>query len=398
MIPPGDVGLSASRLDRIVDVMARHVEEKRIPGAVTLVARRGEIVHHEAVGYRFVEEEEPMDTEVVFRIASMAKPITCAAAMILWEEGRFRLSDPIRQYLPEFEDMDVAVHPDDDERLGAPYKRVPAETPVTVRHLMTHTAGLPNPYRGPTRHEYLEAARFHEDEETVADFVRRLAELPLNFEPGERWEYSRANDVVGRLVEVLTGGTLGDFLRQRLFGPLDMEDTHYYLPESKLDRFAAQYEPDENGEISLVDAPDPDSYFVAEPHTYEPGSGGLLSTSRDYYRFQRMMLNGGRLDDTRLLSPRTVRLMTANHTGDRPIWLRGPGYGYGLGYGVKTELGASGTPSAEGSFGWGGRFCTYSWVDPDDDLIGVVLTQLRPNDHLPLSEEFQTLTYAAVID
>lgn len=398
MVSPEDAGMSASRLERIPEVMARHVKEGRIPGAVTLVARRGGIVHHEAVGYRYVEKEKPMSTDAIFRIASMVKPLTCVAAMMLWEEGRFQLSDPIREYLPEFGDMDVAVRPGDEERVGAPYKRVPAKNPVTIRHLMTHTAGLPNPYRGPTRQEYLEAARFHEDEETVADFVRRLAELPLNFEPGERWEYSRANDVVGRLVEVLTGRTLGGFFRERLFDPLGMEDTHYYLPEEKLDRFTAQYEPDEEEKIVLVDRPDPDSYFVAEPHTYEPGSGGLLSTSRDYYRFQRMMLNGGQFDGKRLLSPRTVRLMTANHTGDRSIWLRGPGYGYGLGYGVKTDLGASGTPSAEGSFGWGGRFCTYSWVDPADRLIGVFLTQLRPNDHLNLSEEFQTLTYGAVVE
>lgn len=397
MIPPEDVGLSAERLDRIQDVMARHVQQEQIPGAVTLVARRGEIVHHEAVGYRFVEEDEALGTDAVFRIASMAKPITCAAAMTLWEEGKFHLSDPIHDYLPEFEDMDVAVPPGNDEQIGVPYKRVPAENPITIRHLMTHTAGLSNPYRGLTRSEYLEAARFHEKPETVADFVRRLAELPLNFEPGERWEYSRANDVVGRLVEVLTGDTLGEVLQQRIFDPLDMNDTHYYLPESKLDRFTAQYEPDGNGGLSLADAPDESSYFVAEPHTYEPGSGGLLSTSRDYHRFQQMMLDGGRLEDERVLSPRTVRLMTANHTGDRSIWLRGPGYGYGLGYGVKTDLGASGTPAAEGSYGWGGRFCTYSWVDPADELVGIVLTQLRPNDHLPLSEAFQTLTYAAVV-
>lgn len=398
MISPEAVGLSSSRLERIPRAIQRYVDDQRIPGAVTLLARRGEIVHHKAVGYRYVEANEPLATDSVFRIASMAKPITCAAALILWEEGRFHLSDPIGDYLPEFKNMDVAVPPDNDESIGSPYKRVSAEQPITVHHLMTHTAGLPNPYRGLTRHEYLKTAQFHEDEETVADFVQRLADLPLNFEPGERWEYSRANDVVGRLIEVISGQTLGTFLKERLLEPLEMEDTHYYLPEEKLDRFTAQYEPDAENRISLADAPDANSYFVAEPHTYEPGSGGLLSTSSDYFRFQQAILNGGSLDGVRLLGPRTVRMMTANHVGDRSVWLRGPGYGYGLGYGVKTDLGASATPSGEGSFGWGGRFCTYSWVDPGEDLIGIVLTQLRPNDHVKLSEEFETLAYAAIVE
>lgn len=398
MIPPEDVGLSKQRLERIPRSLQRYVDEELIPGVVTLLARHGEIVHHEALGCRHVEDEAPMVTDAVFRVASMAKPITCAAALMLWEEGHFHLSDPIADYLPEFSDMEVAVPPEDDERHGTPYRRVPAERPITVHHLMTHTAGLPNAYRGLTRNDFLEVSRFHENPETVADFVRRLAALPLNFQPGERWEYSRANDVVGRLVEVLSGQTLGEFFRERIFEPLNMKDTSYFLPESKLDRLTAQYEPAEGDGLELVDAPTADSYFVAEPHSYEPGSGGLLSTATDYYRFQQMILNGGTFGDKRLLAPRTVRMMTANHTRDKPIWVRGPGYGYGLGYGVKTDLGASGTPSAEGSFGWGGRFCTYSWVDPTDDLIGIVMTQLRPNDHVKLAEEYETLVYQAIVE
>ena len=229
-----------------------------------------------------------------------------------------------------------------------------AARPITVQQVLTHTAGLANTYRGITQPEFQRVVAPREPGDTVGDMLKRLATLPLNFHPGDHWEYGRATDVVGRLVEVMSGQTLDAFLKERIFAPLDIPDTHFYLPKSKLGRFAALYRPDADGKIELAEAPTAESRFVAEPHTYFSGAGGLVSTARDYFRFHQMMLNGGELDGARILGRKTVELMTANHTGDKGIWLAGPGYGFGLGYAVVTDLGPSGTPRSEGSYYWGG--------------------------------------------
>ena len=395
---PATAGFAPDRLVRIDKNLQAYVDRNEVSGVVGLIARHGQIVYHKSFGHRDVEAKEAMTNDVIFRIASMTKPIASVALMMLWEEGRFLLRDPVAEYLPEFAAMKVALPVEPGDSARGPYKTVGAENSITIQHLLTHTAGLANPYRGVTRGMYNRLREDRKPDGTVGDYVAALAELPLNFEPGDRWEYGPATDVVGRLVEVISGMTLDEFLKKKIFGPLDMRDTHFYLPSEKLTRFAALYRPDDDGKIDLQEKPDEQSRWVREPHVYFSGAGGLVSTTTDYFRFHQMMLNGGELDGVRILSPRTVRLMTANHTGDLAIWLRGDGFGFGLGYSVTTDLGRSAMPSAEGTYGWGGAYCTVFWVDPEDEVIGILMTQVRPYTHLNIRKDFQTLTYQALID
>ena len=395
---PTTAGFAADRLVRIDKSLQGYVDRNEVAGVVGLIARRGQIVYHKSFGHRDVETKDPMSNDVIFRIASMTKPIASVALMMLWEEGRFLLRDPVAEHLPEFARMKVAVPVDPGDTARGPYKTVGAQNSITIQHLLTHTAGLANPYRGVTRGLYNQLREDRKPDGTVGDYVTALAKLPLNFEPGDRWEYGPATDVVGRLVEVLSGMTLDEFLKRRIFEPLGMRDTHFYLPAEKLPRFAALYQPDDAGKIVLQEKPDENSRWVKEPHVYFSGAGGLVSTTSDYFRFHQMMLNGGELDGVRILSPRTVRLMTVNHTGERAIWLRGEGFGFGLGYSVTTDLGRSAMPSAEGTYGWGGAYCTVFWVDPEDEVIGILMTQVRPYTHLNIRKDFQTLTYQAIVD
>jgi len=395
---PEETGMSGERLTRVTRAMQGYVDRREVAGVVTLIARRGKVVHFEALGMRDVENAQPMGRDTIFRIASMTKPIASVALMMLYEEGRFQLRDPIHKWLPEFKDMQVAVIPEPDEGVYEPYKLVPAARPITVQHILTHTAGFPNTYRGVTQEAYARMRARVEPGMTVGDMCKMLAELPLNFHPGERWEYGPATDVVGRLVEVLSGQTLDEFLRERIFRPLAMADTYFYLPKEKLSRFAALYQPDPAGGIRLTEAPTEASRYVREPHVYFSGAGGLVSTAADYFRFHQMMLNGGELNGVRLLGPKTVELVTANHTGDLGLWLRGPGYGFGLGYSVVTDLGPSGITGSLGAYSWGGAFCTSFWVDREEELIGVLMTQVRPYTHLNIRQDFQVLTYQAIVD
>ena len=395
---PESAGFSAKRLERVDRMLKGYVDRREIPGAVGLIARHGKVVYHKSFGYRDIESNAPMANDVIFRIASMTKPITSVAAMMLWEEGQFQLRDPISKFLPEFADMEVALPVEPGDSARGPYKIAEASRPITVQHLLTHTAGLANPYRGATRNLYNDLRTERKPGGTVGDYVTALSKLPLNFEPGERWEYGPATDVVGRLVEVLSGMTLADYFETKIFRPLGMEDTHFYLPRSKVPRLAALYRPNDEGKIELQERPDENSRWVKEPHVYFSGGGGLVSTTADYLRFHQMMLNGGELDGIRILSPRTVRLMTTNHTGNLAIWLRGAGYGFAIGYSVSVDQGQTAMPSAEGTYNWGGAFCTVFWVDPADQLIGILMTQIRPYTHLNIRQDFQTLTYQALVD
>ena len=394
---PETVGMSTERLVRITRAMQGYIDRKDIPGVVTLVARGGKVVHLEALGYRDVEKGAPLGTDSIFRIASMTKPLVSVAAMMLFEEGHFLLSDPISKWLPEFSNLTISVASADGLQ-RSPLDTFPATSPITVQHILTHTAGLANNYRGLNQAEYLKIAARKNAEETIGDFVKRLARLPLNFEPGTDWEYSRATCVVGRLIEVISGQTLDAFMRKQIFEPLGLSDTHFYLPVSKLSRFTSEYRPDDSGKIVLVQAADEESSYVKEPHLYFSGSGGLVSTVSDYFRFLQMMLNGGELDGTRLLGKKTVELMTVNHIGDETVWLRGPGYGFGLGFSVLRDRGLAGNPASEGSYGWGGAYCTFFWVDPIESVIGVMMTQVRPYTHLNIRREFQVLTNQAIVE
>ena len=393
-----DVGMSSSRLARLDRAMQGYVDRGEVAGVVSLVARRGKVVHFSTVGERYVETAAPMTPDTIFRIASMTKPIASVALMLLYEEGRFQLRDPIEKWLPAFRDMQVAMPTTYSELGKGKYKRVEASSPITVQHVLTHTAGLPNSYRGITQSDFEEVAPQRKPGDTLEDFVERLSSLPLNFHPGDAWEYGRATDVVGRLVEVMSGQSFDEFLRDRIFVPLDMVDTHFYLPTSKLQRFAALYRPDGSRRLALREEPTAESIFVREPHSYFSGAGGLVSTARDYFRFQQMMLNGGTLDGVRILGRKTVELITVNHVGQRDVWLVGPGHGFGLGYAIVQDPGMVAMPYSVGSYFWWGAYNTAFWVDPKEELVGVLLTQLRPYTHLNIRQDLVTLAYQAIID
>jgi CubicO group peptidase (beta-lactamase class C family) len=378
--------------------MQRYIDDRLVAGTVTLVARKGKVVHLEARGARDAESGAPMTTDAIFRIASMTKPITSVALMMLYEEGKFRLNDPIQKWMPEYADPMVAESMPDSAS-GPKYRLVPAVRPITVRQLLTHTAGFANSYLGFFKEEVDKVGAKQKPEDTVADYVSRMAAIPLNYQPGDKWEYSGATNHVGRLVEILSGMTLDEFFHTRIFEPLGMKDTGFYLPKEKLPRFAAQYKPGETDKkIVLADAPTAESRFVKEPHTFFMGAGGLVSTATDYWRFQQMMLQGGELEGKRILGRKTVELMTSNHTGNLPIWLSGPGYGFGLGYSVLLDHGAAGSMQSNGTFGWGGAFCTYFWVDPHEEMVAILMTQVRPYDHLGIREEFSVLANQAIAD
>jgi CubicO group peptidase (beta-lactamase class C family) len=389
---PERVGMSAERLDRIKPAMQKYIDQQLVAGTVTIVARNGKVVHFESQGYMDAENKTPMRKDALFRIASMTKPITSVALMMLWEEGKFQLNDPVSKFLPEFKDQKVNTAADASGRTGS---LVPVKRPATIRDMLTHTAGMANSYRGSV--EYYDQHTAVRPDDTTESFVKRLASVPLNYHPGDEWQYSHATDVVGRLVEVISGQTLDDFFKQRIFKPLGMNDTHFYLDDTKGGRLTAQYSPGEGGKIKLQDPGNEKSRWLTGNKKVFRGAGGLVSTAHDYIRYQQMVANGGELEGIRLLSPMTVSLMIENHTGDLPLWLPGPGMGFGLGYAVVTDRGAAGTSMSLGSAYWGGAFCTLSWFDPKQNIVAAVFTQVRPYNHINIRQDFQNIVYQAIV-
>ncbi|MBN1381838.1 MAG: beta-lactamase family protein [Deltaproteobacteria bacterium] len=390
---PEDVGISAERLNLIRPMINSYIDKQLIPGAVTMVARQGKIVHFDVQGYQNCEKQIPMTKETIFRIASMTKPITSVALMMLYEKGLFQLGDPILKWLPAFKEAQVSVY-----KSGRGVDLVPADPPINVLHILTHTAGFATEYNPHNQALYHQAAKFRSRKEVIGDFVDRLAAVPLNNHPGVMWDYSRATCVVGRLVEVLSGQTLADYFQEHIFDPLGMTDTHFFLPEEKLPRFAVAYTPGDDKKITPVDPDTKESFWLSKPGIYYMGSGGLVSTAADYFRFTNMLMNGGKSGDKRLLSRKTVELMTMNHIGDLPVWLTGPGHGFGLGFGTTLDRGQTHNMVTEGTYTWGGAFCTYWWNDPTEQLFGMVLTQVRPYDHLNIRADMQTLATQAIDD
>jgi CubicO group peptidase (beta-lactamase class C family) len=361
---------------------------------VTLIARRGRVVHFESIGYRDVGAKTPMAPDTIFRIASMTKPIVAAALMTLYEEGELQLSDPVSKWLPEFASMQVVVPQGADGQ----YQTVAARNPITVRHIMTHTSGVQSG-GGLLAAQYSKIAPRTVPNDTLASFVTRLAALPINFEPGTKWEYGASGNgiaLTGRLVEIISNKPLDRYIEERILRPLGMSDTYFYLPEEKLGRFAVLYKPGADGKIEVAEMPDRNSPYFRE-RTFLSGTGGIVSTVPDYLRFQLMMANGGELDGARILGRKTVELMSSNHTGNLPISSRGPGHGFGLGVSVVTDVGATGQLGSTGTYGWGGATCTITFVDPVEDLIGIMMTQVRRCTHLNIRRDFQTLAYQAIV-
>ena len=385
---PEEVGMSSERLRRVSAVMQRYIDDDRVAGTVTLIARHGKVVHLEAQGWRDKAAGQRMPDDAIFRLMSMTKPIVSVALMMLYEEGHFLLDDPISKWLPAYPDKEVEL------RTPARTSRTAAARPVTVRHVLTHTSGLqyatwPN-WAGPGE----ETEDGVERPDTLADAIENSAEVPLAFHPGEEWQYGASTDYVAILVEKISGMSVRDFLRQRIFEPLGMDDTYYNVPRSKVDRVAAVYRPaGPDNRIELFMAPQ-----YHEPRTYFGGVAGLHSTVADYFLFQQMMLNGGELNGVRILSPRTVNLMISNHVGDKNVYVRGPGYGFGLGFGILLDPAKANDHLSPGSFMWGGAWGTLSWVDPVKDMLAVFMMQITSYRHLNVRRDVATVASQAIVE
>ncbi|MBI3651811.1 MAG: beta-lactamase family protein [Acidobacteria bacterium] len=408
---PKEAGFSGERLNRINQVVQAYVDEQKIAGAVTLISRKGKLAYLQTFGMADIEAQRPMQPDTLFRIASMTKPITTVALMMLWEEGKFLLTDPLAKYLPEFQNPQVLVISKDKDSNSSTYKLVPANKPITIHHLLTHTSGITYTFQGtPYISDMYKKAGvcdgLSQTSDTLAENVARLARMPLHFQPGEGFDYGLGIDVAGRLVEVLSGLSLDEFFRERIFKPLGMKDTCFYLPEDKLYRLAALYQPTKNGLEKYGDEVVEQGlmkYSASYPYKgdkkYYSGGAGLVSTAEDYWRFLQMLLNGGQFDNVKLLSRKTVEYMTANHIGDLVMW-NSPfdGYRFGLGFAVRTDLGASAKIGSVGEYTWGGFFSTTFWVDPKEQMIGIMLVQLRPNEQLDVHDKFKVLAYQAITD
>ena len=375
---PETVGVSAERLERIRPVMQGYVDDGHLPGFLTVVARHGKIVHFETIGMQDVENKKPVEPDTIFRIYSMSKPITSVAVMMLYEEGHFQLGTPVSKFIPEFKNMKV-YNADQTEILDA-------KKQVTVKHLLMHTAGLTYGWGNKPVDERYKELKIFERGTTLADMAKKLGDIPLVHEPGERWTYGVSVDVLGYLVEVVSGMPFEEFLQTRLFKPLGMVDTAFSVPPEKKDRYAALYR--HNRRENQMKRVGGDAPLANDELSFFPsGGGGLVSTAADYMRFAQMLLNGGELDGVRILGKKTVELMRYPHHDN---W-------FGLGFSVVTHKDPPDTLESVGNFGWGGAAATTFWVDPQEKLIGLLMTQLL-NNRFPFQQQFKVLTYQALTE
>lgn len=394
------VGLSSARLARVDAAMRELVEAGEVAGVVTYIARAGEIAHLSAVGMADTATGRRMREDTLFRIASQTKPVTSVAIMMLVEEGRIGLHDPLARFLPAFAEMQVALPSADAEAL----EFVPARRQITIRDLLTHTSGVPYGF-GPTMALWVEAgaaAGYYADrDEPMAALVERMATLPLDGHPGERWIYGNSTDILGVVVEIVSGQSLDAFFRERIFRPLGMHDTYFFVPEAKADRLAAVYTAGPSGlrRAEGSGGLDGQGHFVTGPRRAFAGGSGLVSTAADYGRFLQMVLNGGELDGVQLLSPQSIALMRANHVGEMfaEAVPERDGLGFGLGFAVLEDPGRAGEFGSKGSFGFAGAFLTAFWLDPQEALVTQFLVQLRPPHDPQLQSRFRALAYQALM-
>src|SRR5579871_69289 len=396
---PESVGLSSERLERISTVVQRAIDDKRIAGAVTMVVRHGKVAWLKSQGMQDREAGKSMPPDAMFRICSMTKPITSVALMMLYEEGKFLLDDPVSKYLPEFKNPRVLVKPASGESYT-----IPASKKITIRDLLRHTSGITynwNSDLGPFYQKANVASGLLQYDGTIGDNVKRLAAQPLLFNPGDRFEYSLGVDVVGRLVEVLSGQPLDEFFHKRIFEPLGMKDTYFFPPDNKLDRLATAYTYYENKGLNrFPETPITEDTFVYSadypskgPKKLFSGGAGLVSTAQDYARFCQMMLDDGKVGNTRLLSRKTVELMTHDQLGKIS-----PDQGFGLGFGVAGVKGPLGELGSVGEYSWGGFFYTGFTVDPKEQMIVIFMAQLHPTGGLTLDSQVNELAYQAITD
>jgi CubicO group peptidase (beta-lactamase class C family) len=395
---PETIGLSTDRLLRINRTMQVYVDHGKLPGLITMVARHGQIAHAECFGWMEIEANKPMHLDAIFRLASMTKPVTSAAVMMLYEEGFFQLRDSISKFIPEFQGSKVFAGLSDGIM-----KLDDAEREITIGDLLVFLSGLVTGYgEDQPLKELYETAGLSNDI-GLEEWVKRLAKLPLLHQPGKAWRYGYSYNVLARLVEVISGQTFADFLHQKLFEPLKMTDTSFYVSREKASRLTAAYIISDEGKLELFDSPRTSKLLM--PPVLTSGSGNLLSTAPDYMRFAQMLLNGGELDGIRLLSRKTVEFMTTNHLPSKLLPFRPSpeldwdAYGYGLGFGVLLDAAQSQIIGSTGEFCWCGSWSTYFWVDPKEELIGIQMTQV-PGYCWPniLPPDFKVLVYQAIVD
>lgn len=394
-VRPEEVGLSSERLQSVGEMIQQHVAEHKLPGAVVLIARRGKVAYFESFGVMDVNTKVPLRTNAIFRIASMSKLPVSVAAMMLWEEGRFQLDDSVSKFIPEFKGLKVF-------KPGGREAWVDPKREMTIRDLLTHTSGISHTPDGPQELvDLYKAAKLIDRRGTLHDLITRLRDLPLLFSPGDRWEYGRSTDVLGYLIEVISGKPLDVFLKERIFDPLAMSDTGFFVPQESQARFSSLHKRSDQGPLVVTSTAE----AKRKPTFLEPGAG-LRSTATDYFRFTQMLLNKGELDGVRLLSSKTVDLMTVNHVpppalplpSDGPDWdWMVKGCGFGLGFRVIVDAGAAEPTASPGSYGWFGGWDTFVLADPKEQLVGIFLAQVLVPPPYPGVREFQSLMYQSIV-
>lgn len=394
---PEDLGMSSERLNYLTEAFHQYVDQGQLPGTVTLITRRGQVVYHEAIGMQDIENSIPMRKDAMFRIASQTKAIVSTAVMILQERGQLLISDPISKYIPEFKNSTVAVKNDEDS-----YDVVPANREITIRDLLTHTAGIGYGW-GVAADQWKEADLqgwyFAHRDEPVLETIKRIAVLPHDAQPGSQFVYGYNTDILGALVHVVSGQSLADFLNENILSPLGMNDTYFYVPENKASRLATVYNMVEQ---QLVRAPEEGTMesqgaYVKGPRKNYSGGAGLVSTAMDYAKFLQMMLNGGKYNDQRIISRKSVELMTVDHLGGIEYSWQ-DGVGFGLGFSISKDVGMRGELGSVGEFGWGGAYHSTYWVDPKEELVVVYFTQVIPIQNVDDHQKLRALVYQAIID
>jgi CubicO group peptidase (beta-lactamase class C family) len=394
---PEEVGVSSDRINRLTNVMQEYVDQNKISGAVALVARKNKIIYYNAVGKSDLENDRIMNKDAIFRIASQTKAIVSVGIMILQEEGKLLISDPLSKFIPEFKESTVAVSSNDGN-----YRIVKSKREITLRDLLTHTAGI-GYGQGIASDLWAEAEiqgwYFANRDEPIIETVKRMANLPNDAHPGEQFVYGYNTDILGAVIEIVSGESLASFLQTRILNPLKMMDTHFYLPKVKEDRLATVYSLTDEG---IKRAPDKGTMvsqgaYVNGPRKSYSGGAGFLSTAKDYAQFLQMMLNGGTYNGNRILSRKSIELMTTDHLGS-VSFPRSEGTGFGLGFSIATGIGIRGQMGSLGEYGWGGAYHSSYWVDPNEELIVVYFTQLIPAQNIDDHGKLRTQVYQAIID
>lgn len=400
-VTPEDVGLSGARLVKIDLLTQKYIDEGKLPGTLTLVARKGKLAHLECQGQMDVEGSKPLRRDSIFRIYSMSKPVTSVALMMLYEDGHFLLDDPVSRFIPGFKDLKIYGA---DEKGNVQFKSTERE--MKIKDLLTHTSGLTYGFMRATPVDALYRENQVEESHDLEEMIGKLCDLPLLFSPGTQWSYSVATDVCGYLVQKISDTPFDEYLRQQIFEPLEMKDTGFSVPETEVHRLAANYERSKEDGLKLTDPPESSRYL--KPATLHSGGGGLVSTADDYLKFAQMLLNKGEYDGNRLLGRKTIELMTSNHLpndGDlssmgQPVFSETPydGIGFGLGFSVMLNPAKASILGSVGEYAWGGAASTYFFVDPKEDMIVMLLTQLMPSSSYPIRRELRVLAYQSIVD